>query len=106
MNHRIHNIYKAILRRELTHTQYLKKELEDRTKTYTISIKLFRGSESSHTQYLQNYSRERINTYTIFTYLQIYSVERTNTYQNIYKTFHGSELTHTTMFTKLFKGEN
>jgi hypothetical protein len=42
LNKHIHNIYKAMQGRELTHTQYLKKESEDKTKTYTIFTKLFR----------------------------------------------------------------
>jgi hypothetical protein len=35
-----------------------------------------------------------------------YARERTKTYYNIYKTIQGIELTLTTIFTKLFKGEN
>jgi hypothetical protein len=36
---------------------------------------------------------------------QNYSRERTNTYHDIYKTIQGIEATHTTIFTKLFRGE-
>jgi hypothetical protein len=84
----MHNIYKTIQGRELTHTQYLKTN-QGREPRHTQYLQIIQGSESSHTQYLQ-----------------IYSVERTNTYQNIYKAIQGRELTHTTLFTNLLRGES
>ena len=54
-----------------------------------IFSKLFRGVNKHILQYLQNFSGERKNTY-----------------YNIYKTFQGREQTHTTISTKLFRGEN
>jgi hypothetical protein len=50
---------------------------------------VIQGREQSHIQYLQSYSGER-----------------TNTYHDIYKTIQGGEQTHTTIFTKLFRGQN
>jgi hypothetical protein len=38
-------------------------------------------------------------------YLQNYSGKRTNTYYNIYTSIQGRELTHTTIYATLFRGE-
>jgi len=77
--------------RELTHTQYLKKESEDRTKTYTIFTKLFRGvNHRIHNIYKTIQGREPTHTQ----------------YLHIYKSIQWRELTHTRTFTKLFRGVN
>ena len=77
MNHRIHNIYKAIQGRELAHTQYLQSYAGERTNTYTI---------------LKKESEDKTKTYTIFTKLFRGVNHRIH---NIYKTIQGRELTHT-----------
>jgi len=103
VNHRIHNIYKAMQGRELTHTQYLKKESEDKTKTYTIFTKLFRGVnhrihniyktiqgiELTHTQYLHIYKSIQWRELTHTRIFTNFSGERTNTYHTIYKPIKG-----------------
>ena len=59
MNHRIHNIYKAIQGRELTHTQYLHiyKSIQWRELTHTRTFTNFQGRELTHTTLFTNLSR-------------------------------------------------
>ena len=78
------------------------------------------GRELTHTQYLQSYAGERTNTYTIFTklfrgvnhrihniYKTIQGREPTHTqYLHIYKSIQWREVIHTRTFTKLFRGVN
>ena len=72
----------------------------------------------SDTQYLQNYSGERNNTNHIIyktvqgreatlttIFTKLFRGENKHIYDN-YKTIQGRELTLTTIFTKLFRGEN